>query len=469
MESASQKTKNSTPMNQDVKADDLAEKNVNDEKTAIPISSGVDVDKTINNQIPSSPTSVKKPIILPNGKIGQDYNYPIEIAVFGKINPESIEIEGLDKIGLKYEASKQSICGLPCTAGDFTLKLLSKEDGWCEGLPSTERVMTLIVNSDPKSLWKDIPTPEDIEYYKPDTVSEFVKPSGFFEILGLSDKGNIVAASRRGRSHGHEGKPRDDDYRISHLKKNDWYVMVVADGAGSAKSSRKGAEIACITALEKLDLYLEKESDDLECLISDYNTAKDNVSAKRLKDRLYSEVIGKAVLESHKQINNEALKVKKPIKDFATTFLVTIAKEFSFGWFVGAFWVGDGGIGILSMDKRTIVILGKADGGEFAGQTRFLTMPRIIPQEIYKRLRFEIVDDFTALVLMTDGVTDPMFESDANLEDFNKWDELWKSLDNAVDFSSKSQKTADDLLSWLDFWSPGNHDDRTISILYKSK
>ena len=62
-----------------------------------------------------------------------------------------------------------------------------------------------------------------------------------------------------------------------------------------------------------------------------------------------------------------------------------------------------------------------------------------------------------------------MFESDANLEDFNKWDELWKSLDNAVDFSSKSQKTSDDLLSWLDFWSPGNHDDRTISILYKSK
>jgi hypothetical protein len=35
----------------------------------------------------------------------------------------------------------------------------------------------------------------------------------------------------------------------------------------------------------------------------------------------------------------------------------------------------------------------------------------IEPEEIYRRLRFNIVKDFTALILMSDGVTDPKFEN----------------------------------------------------------
>ncbi len=77
-----------------------------------------------------------------------------------------------------------------------------------------------------------------------------------------------------------------------------------------------------------------------------------------------------------------------------------------------------------------------------------------------------IVPDFTALMLMTDGISDPFFETDANLARKEKWDELWKDLSAKVDFSDDNVKSKDQLLSWLDFWSPGNHDDRTIAILY---
>lgn len=77
-----------------------------------------------------------------------------------------------------------------------------------------------------------------------------------------------------------------------------------------------------------------------------------------------------------------------------------------------------------------------------------------------------IVPDFTALMLMSDGISDPFFETDANLAKKEKWDELWQNLSNEVDFSDDNENSKDQLLKWLDFWSPGNHDDRTIAILY---
>ena len=67
---------------------------------------------------------------------------------------------------------------------------------------------------------------------------------------------------------------------------------------------------------------------------------------------------------------------------------------------------------------------------------------------------------------MTDGITDPKFETDANLLKVEKWNELWQDLSKEVDFSDDNEASADQLLNWLDFWSPGNHDDRTIAILF---
>jgi hypothetical protein len=69
---------------------------------------------------------------------------------------------------------------------------------------------------------------------------------------------------------------------------------------------------------------------------------------------------------------------------------------------------------------------------------------------------------------MTDGVSDPKFETDNNLINPNKWDELWNDLlENGVELTDDNENAKDQLLDWLDFWSPGNHDDRTIAILYE--
>lgn len=68
---------------------------------------------------------------------------------------------------------------------------------------------------------------------------------------------DIVAASKRGRSHAHEGKARDDDFNIYHNDSNGWYIIAVADGAGSAKYSRKGSAVACETCVEFCKTALE--------------------------------------------------------------------------------------------------------------------------------------------------------------------------------------------------------------------
>ena len=110
--------------------------------------------------------------------------------------------------------------------------------------------------------------------------------------------------------------------------------------------------------------------------------------------------------------------------------------------------------------------MGEPDEGEYGGQTRFLTMPEVFSDAsaLYRRLRFRLVDDFSALFLMTDGVSDPKFETTNNLKNAEKWDALWDELTaaNALTNAAESKQA---LLEWLGFPSPGNHDDRTLLVL----
>ncbi len=409
-----------------------------------------------------------KSIIIPNGKVNQDYCFLFKIEELGLTEIGDFWFEGLEPIGLIFNSDTNEIKGKPNTAGDHKIKLKIKRKDWSDGKPVFERQITFIINPDPKSLWKNIPTPNDIEYYKPDSDKCFVKVTSSTNIFGLgkTHKKDIVAASQRGRSHAQEGKPRDDDFNIRYISEVDWYILSVADGAGSAKSSRKGSEIACNTVVEVCEQLIKEKTKEFENLIKDFSNEKSDERRKKMGDALYG-ILGNSVFKAVKNIEEEAKKANKPLKDYSTTLIVSICKKFKFGWFVGAFWVGDGGVGIYNKDTNFLKILGESDGGEYAGQTRFLTMSEITqPTELYRRLRFDIVDDFTALILMSDGITDPKFETDANLLKVEKWNELWQDLSKEVDFSDDNEASADQLLNWLDFWSPGNHDDRTIAILF---
>lgn len=405
------------------------------------------------------------PITIPNGTVGKGYEVRFEMP------PALVDdywLEGLEETGLKYAVAEDKTCqieGTPTIAGTFDVILCYKCKGWLDGRPVSQRKFAIAINPDPKSLWKNIPTPEDVEYYQPDCSSAYVKVESE---EGVPRK-DIVAASQRGRSHAHEGNPRDDHFRVEYLEHCGWYVMAVADGAGSAKFSRKGSWLACDTVVEHCNAFFSEEEKlhGFEKRIATYQQEPTDDNKKVLGDYIH-QLIGNAAFKAYKAIEQEAAGKGDLMRSYATTLLLSVCKEFSFGWFVASFWVGDGAMCIYDKDRHYFKLLGTPDEGEFAGQTRFLTMPEIFRDaaSFYGRLKFSIEEDFTALMLMTDGVSDPMFETDANLNRIEKWDALWENIITEVDLTDDNPESQHQLLRWLDFWSQGNHDDRTIAILY---
>ena len=86
-----------------------------------------------------------------------------------------------------------------------------------------------------------------------------------------------------------------------------------------------------------------------------------------------------------------------------------------------------------------------------------------------RRTRFTISQHMTALFLMTDGVSDPRFETDARLARPGDWHALWTELQAKLQLDDAAPGQDQQLLDWLDFWSPGNHDDRTIALVIPRK
>ena len=433
---------------------------------------------------------------MPNAKENQIYNQTVEMPKVSSAQLPEVEILLDDVVGLEQDIHGLQLMVAPdkhsfAITGTPTLEHFRKDGATAlstfeltlkyhfSGMempaerPVLERKVQFVINQDPRKLWRDIPVDwenmTEPKYKKDDIQIDYVKVEALSD--GTPQK-DIVAASKRGRSHAQEGKPRDDHFKMSHMD-NGWYIMAVADGAGSAKYSREGSRIAC----EEVTNYCMAQlanSKDFESAVKQYNehkTESESDARKAVGDYIYK-IVGTAAFKAHKSINAEAAIKKLPAKQYATTLLLAICKKFEFGWFIATFWVGDGAICLYNKQAHTAEVLGVPDEGEYAGQTRFLTMPERFKDatSLYQRLRFRIVDDFTALFLMSDGVSDPKFETDANLNNPDKWDALWTDLkENGVELTDDNEETKNQLLAWLDFWSPGNHDDRTIAILYEGE
>lgn len=451
--------------------------------------------KDVMDKVKMADSGLKWNLNIPNAKENIEYNQTIVMPqVNSDINVELelVDVKGLDednhglKLTVAPDGKSFAITGTPSlksfrkdgavAESTFELTLVYKFCGRIEmpeNKPTLEHKIPFVINQDPRKLWRNLPVdwenmPEP-KYKNDDTQVEYVKVEALAD--GTPQK-DIVAASKRGRSHAQEGKPRDDYFRMEHMD-NGWYIMAVADGAGSAKYSRQGSKIACDEAVSHCmsKLGQSKAFEDAIGIYSHLHDITEEEARKTVGNHIY-DIVGTAAFKAHKAIQAEAALTKQPIKLYATTLLLTICKKFSFGWFVASFWVGDGAICLYDKNAHTAKILGVPDEGEYAGQTRFLTMSEIFKDTtaLYQRLRFNIVDDFTALFLMSDGVSDPKFETDANLNNPDKWDALWDDLkENGVELTDDNEASKDQLLDWLDFWSPGNHDDRTIAILYEGE
>lgn len=393
---------------------------------------------------------------LENAMVGKPYSIRLDLKQM-KIQDAHIYekhlTKQLEKIGLKARRDDieiLSIDGTPTanTQGEHSFPL----DYTYDQQRVHRKQLILLVNSDPKSLWKNVEPSADLPYPKPHKATQQIDNKDY----------KIIAASRRGRSHAHEGTFRDDDFAIKTLE-NGWDVIIVADGAGSATFSRQGSHLACEIGIEILE---KKINEHLEPKFADLmKNAGDEAGKKEIKNVLYQILCG-AAFAAYKRIEQEANDKEKTLKDFSTTFLTAIVRRFEGKTFIAAFGIGDGAIGVYNGDE--IELMNSPDGGEFSGQTRFLTMRELVgdANEMMRRVKFNIFDKFSTLMLMTDGISDPKFGTDNNLLSAEKWHELGEDLMTELDFSQKNENAAEQLYEWMDFWSQGEHDDRTLAILY---
>lgn len=431
-------------------------------------------------ELNSSIDSISWDVRLPNAFEKQDYRGEVRLPPCDSARFVLTGVTGVDESqhGLKIEVdeSQFSITGTPDLSAlrkdgqpapsEFTLtaKYRLEVDGASGGAYEGEKEFKLVIVPAIDTLWRAEPVnwdqmPEP-RYRNEDGQTDFAVLDG--------EEKHIVAASLRGRSHAQEGKPRDDAFRFATT--HGWQVLAVSDGAGSACYSREGARLACEKAVAVCCERLDNEPfrDGFEANIKNLSATPDETDKRKpVGDSLYT-LLCHAANQARQAIAQEAALQGKETRTYAATLLLCVAKHFPFGWFVGSFWVGDGAIALYRRDTtpHTVYLMGEPDEGEYGGQTRFLTMPEVFSDAsaLYRRLRFRLVDDFSALFLMTDGVSDPKFETTNNLKNAEKWDALWDEL-TAADALTNAAESEQALLEWLGFPSPGNHDDRTLLVL----
>ena len=408
---------------------------------------------------PPPPPAPPSTVAAPNGTVGRSYEFCLaDHLVDGR--PSKIvlvDVADLATLGLEWDETTKSIRGTPERAGEFVLGIQDERRIRTSGHLLPQKSIRLTINPDPRSLWKDIPSDPSAPYAKLEQDTKLIRAER-----------TLVAASQRGRSHAQSGSHRDDDFCMMHLGESDWYLMAVADGAGSAKFSREGARIACHEAIDCLSAAIIEEFDSvfdknfLESAPGELPEDLDRV----IKTKAYK-ALGGSAHAANRAILKEAASREANPREYATTLMLAAVRRLAERWLICGFWVGDGGMAVYKSSDE-VLVLGEPDSGEFAGQTRFLTSGEVWQDAttINSRVCSLVTNDFTAVVLMTDGVSDPKFETENNLKRADRWDAFWQDLTQAVDMQRDNPELEAQLLEWLSFWSPGNHDDRTIAIMF---
>lgn len=404
-----------------------------------------------------TPPSMVVEFQFPNASVGQPY--------LAELNPTQVlpsfvveQVQMVD-IGLRHDRDGNRICGTPTRDGEFAIEIAYS----CGGAGLEVAKTRLIVNPDPKSLWKNLPSDENDPYWKPDEDAQLIAGSEGFVLVG---------GSKRGRSHAQKGTFRDDDFFIYSQVDAGWQIAVVSDGAGGSKFSRRGSAIICKEGGEHLEHALAGEAGEkLTAAVEAWHAAQpgsdDDTPLRVLKTQLYV-TLGYAAHHSMIRINEECQRradLGGTVKDYSSTALFGVVKRFPFGVFCASFSVGDGAIAVIH-DDGTPELLCTPDGGEYSGQTRFLSKDTVTQEELLKRLHFNLAPDFRGLYLMTDGVSDPYFQTDVGLTMPERWAKLIVDIEEAASLSRRDEGSARRLVTWLDFWSKGEHDDRTLVAIF---
>lgn len=437
---------------------------------------------------------------IKNGMVGQRYRQRIAVSAPSGVSvPTVLGASVSPENGLRFSQSTTSIEGTPTTNGDVSVTI------WWSDQKGGHFVVKrdFYVNLDPAKSWR---------FREPDWNSVYAKPHRdvqyiFSDVVG----GRLAGASVRGRSHAKEAKFREDDFFIGHSL---WSVMVVADGAGSASTSREGSRIVAKTVGSVLlDLLGGPSGQQLadqvrkipvlgpNAKIADEKkgiAVQDSVPGdaprpddlvKSIRETLKSTFLD-ATTRAIRHIDDRVTENKLKFRDFSSTLLATACLRWKGRSFVATLWIGDGAIAVGGMGQVTgdghaappFTLMGESDGGEYAGQTVFLDESFLEPDRFNPRVRIEWFDGVPWILAMSDGVSDARIGDHRELHDGEKWKALWAELEPALPRQIEHQSdiqndpgsspnsagaaTVNRLVEFLEEYTPQYHDDCTVAVLW---
>ena len=238
----------------------------------------------------------------------------------------------------------------------------------------------------------------------------------------------MLCASRRGRLHEHEATFREDAVRID--SGNNWHLIAVADGAGSADLSRLGSELVVEAAIKEMRAYVKSQEPSATVA---------EVACRKALEAAWTALYKTA---DERQI---------PFKDLATTLLL-LAYHPQLN-ILGYAQVGDGLI-VAQKDDGELVLLGEPESGEYSGQTYFMTSYEH-DKLASKSRSLEAKNPLRLFFVMSGGVSD----------------DLYPPLERVMGLVAPmptvltSKDPGEALYDLIGYERAGSFDDRTLAVL----
>ena len=360
---------------------------------------------------------------------------------------------------------------------DIVFQLACNSDAQMPSLPAPD-VQPPELLAPPQSSWQELPVPEG-----PDKHEE-----SFQKGINTPNKLNLIGARVRGKSHKHAGTNCDDWFEFDITQ--DWTIMAVADGVGSRKLSRVGAKEACCAAINTLKANLRHvtltERTNREQFrgrgkdgsFADIDMDQVEQALFRAVDSAYHALEEARDARKDNQEYIDLLGQNPEVSDFSTTLLLAVHNCFVLEDktydFIMSLQVGDGMIAAVNIDNK-LMMLGKPDSGEFAGQVIPINNIKIRDDTEKRRRVFTTIQRLKAVMLMTDGVADDYFPNDPGM--LNLYEDLVKEkiIASAANSDQVAGQEAEQhvsskerLRNWLDnYYVKGSFDDRTLVVLFR--
>ena len=186
----------------------------------------------------------------------------------------------------------------------------------------------------------------------------------------------VIRASAQGASHAKTGQPCQDSSSVGIGAPDGMLVAAIADGAGSATLSADGSRIAACAATQRAISLMR-------------------LHVQPFYEAVLEEILRESVRSARKELEAEANRQKKSLRDFATTLIIAICAR----KMTGAAQIGDGAM-VAAGEGGGYTLFSAPQRGEYANTTNFITSDSW-QDALAIRTRY---DSISRVALFTDGI-----------------------------------------------------------------